>query len=167
MSGNCFDTGVTGASYYAVAMTLNPANTALYIGNWLSGAGVTVCRGSGTTFNSCQNILGDAISVTFDTPSGVFFDSTNTHLYVADYGGDIVYYCTASQQNATQFTSCSIATTSISNPWAIVVNAARTYAYVADYDHYVYVCAVNSTDGSLSSCNPISFFEPVDVALLY
>ena len=167
VSGTCFDSGATGASYYAVAMSLNPANTALYIGNWLSGSGVTVCTGSGKTFNSCQNVLGDAGSVTFDTPSGIAFDSTNTHLYVADYDGDKIYYCTASQQSATQFTSCSVATSSISNPWAITVNAARTYAYVADYSHSVYVCAVSATDGSLSSCNPVTLTEPVDVALLY
>jgi DNA-binding beta-propeller fold protein YncE len=168
VSGTCSDTGVTGASYYAAGMTLNPANNRLYIANWQSSSGVTVCTGSGTTFSSCSNVLGDAGgTVTFDRPSGVAVNSTGTKLYVADYNVGIIYYCDTSLQSAT-FTHCSIATISINYPWTITINAAETVAYVADYDSTVYVCQINSIDGSLSSCNPITFSTPpVDVGLLY
>lgn len=163
VSGSCSDAGVTGASYYAAAMTFSPTNNTLYIGNWVSGAGVTVCTGGGITFNSCSNVLGDG-TVTFEEPTGVAVNSTGTHIYISDYDAGKIYYCDTSLQTSTEFTGCSTAA-NISSPWTITLNAAETVAYVADYNSHVYVCQANS--GVLSLCNPVTFSDPVGVGLLY
>jgi DNA-binding beta-propeller fold protein YncE len=94
-TGSTDATGTSASFYYPQGLAINSSATTLYVGdrvnnkirtiNLASGA-VTTLAGSGS--RAYQDGVGTAAS--FDYPTGVALDSTNTYLYVADEDNNVI-----------------------------------------------------------------------------
>jgi hypothetical protein len=171
ISGTCTNTGAT-VSYYAAGMVLNKAGTTAYIGNDAAPIGLTVCSVTGSTFTPCSNISGGTLvggsSFTFQGVAGVALTNTENTLYIAENSNSKIYGCPTPSISNPTLTNCFIATSAITNPWALTLNAANTSAYITDYGSNSYSCEINSLDGTFSCAAPYTNITSVNgLALSY
>lgn len=131
----------------------------IYVVDNRAGSGnVWLCQvdQSSGALTSCSQSNGGA---TFNSPSRISFGITNSAVfaYVTDPAAGDVYACSVSQTTGA-LSSCAVSNGGVSG-WAptgiylMTYNGSTDYAYVTDGTNgNVYVCSVNASTGSLSSC---------------
>lgn len=170
ISGTCTNTGAT-VSYYGSGMALNKAGTTAFIGNDGNPIGLTVCSVSGSSFSSCSNISGGTLvggsSFTFSGLGNVALTYSGNTLYIAENSNSIIYGCPTPSPTNPTLTNCFVASSTITNPWGLTLNAANTEAYVTDFTNSTYSCAIAS-DGTFSCAAPYTgVIAPDGVTLSY
>jgi DNA-binding beta-propeller fold protein YncE len=155
--GTCSDTGGTGfdAPY---SMAINNAGTIAFIVNKNSDSIYRCTINPDGTFARCS----DTGATSLRTPQGIAFNSTGTMVWITtdkQPNNDII----TCQVNAFGFfTDCqkAIASRTFSNPIGIVLNAANSIAYIADFNNGIYSCSITA-NGTFSSCTQLNSNEDI------
>lgn len=152
----CSDSGVGAVFSTPIDISLNPARSRLYAGNFdgSSGTSVQACSVNMTTgtLSGCANVDGDGSAV-FSGPSHVAFSFSGTKAYVSNLASGVISLCSVNLSTG-KFTECATAGTGFSFPVELKLSTRGTRAYVGNdaTSSTVSLCAVNTTTGELTAC---------------
>jgi DNA-binding beta-propeller fold protein YncE len=112
------------------------ANDRLYMANYIGNSILVFNNASTASGNIAPNRTISGGSTTLNNPGGIFVDTTNNRLYVANYGGDsILLFSNASTAdgNIAPNRTISGGSTTLNNPGGIFVDTTNNRLYVANY----------------------------------
>jgi len=145
----------------------NTPSTALgYVVNF-QGTVVSLCNiaNTGQLFNC--NVTGPV----FNAPVGIALNNAKTYAYIVNSGSNSVDVCAITANSGALNNVCTSTGSGLSGPSSIALNSSNTYAYISNYNNgagtTVSVCLIDPTNGTFSSCAPISGFNgPAGIALV-
>ena len=169
-------TTTTATFSYPTSVVFNSAGTTAYVGNY-DVTQISVCSVDLTTgdLSSCTSTPNTPTGMLYTT--GVALNSDETILYVTSNNNNSVNQCPI-KSDGTLLSCTSTGTAAggsgwpgLKGPFGVTLNAAKTFAYIANYDssNVVTMCSVNPSDGSLINCSNTGsgFTSPLGLTFLY
>jgi 6-phosphogluconolactonase (cycloisomerase 2 family) len=124
------------------------------VATWASSNVSVATIGSSTGVVSAFAVGSSNITATYNAvTSNTATLNVKNYVYFSNSGNDSMSLCSLS--NAGVLSGCQTNPTSIpslSDPLGMAINPTNTYAYLGSNTGDIYVCAIDSSDGSLSGC---------------
>lgn len=152
----CQDSGAGAVFSTPINISMNPAGTRLYTGNFNNSAGTSVqaCLVNSTTgaLSSCANVDGDGSAV-FSGPSHVAFNTSGIKAYVSNLADNSISLCSVNLSTG-KFTGCAGTGSGFSFPVGLKFTTDGKRAYVGNdaTSTTISLCSVNTTTGALTGC---------------
>jgi DNA-binding beta-propeller fold protein YncE len=173
---------LTGCAYttysnfdYPTNVVYNSVKTKAWVGNYDLTKVYLCSLNAGSGDLSACTLTPSSPPADFEYPTGIALNPAGTIMYVVSNDFSRVYKCSVGSDDS--LSDCTTTGTGVVGwagfvtPFGITLNAAGTFAYIANYssDNIVSMCSVDATTGDLINCanTGSAFTEPLTIAIAY